>query len=162
MRLQTALEEVRRGFSAELDKVRAVAQLAEERFRASEERALLEIDRERTLVSKLQKELDLVRTAAVQTVERHRSETAALQTELGDFRQQTGILEGSLKAATAARDRLATELESLRTQLTESASQASGFRSEADHWRRQAEETRQAVADLFYEKSSYNFIEMND
>jgi multidrug efflux pump subunit AcrA (membrane-fusion protein) len=44
------LEEARRDFSGELDKLRAAADLAEERFRASETRALMEIDRERTSV----------------------------------------------------------------------------------------------------------------
>lgn len=148
LRLQTALEDSRREFSAELEKVRAGAQLAEERFRASEERALLEIDRERTLTAKLQKELDQVRAGASQTAERHRTEIAVLQAELGDFRQQTGIMEGNLQAATAGRNRLAAELDALRTQLTEAVIQASGSRVEAENWRHQAEEAQQMLVNL--------------
>lgn len=147
-RLQRAMEDARREFSVELDKVRDGAQLAEERFRAAEERALLEIDRERTLAGKLQKELDQTRTAAGQAAERHRSETAALQRDLGNLRQQTGVLEGSLQAAIADREKLSAELEALRAQVTEAVSHASGFRVEAENWRRQADDARLALAGL--------------
>jgi chromosome segregation ATPase len=148
LRLQAALDEARREFSAELEKQRAVAHLAEERFQAAEGRALLEIDRERTLAGKLQKELDQTRTGASQAAERHRSEMAAVQTELGDLRQQTGILEGNLQAAVAGRDRMSADLEALRIQLTEAVSRASAFRVEGDNWRHRAEEVQQTVVDL--------------
>ncbi|MFD2274298.1 hypothetical protein ACFS07_33460 [Undibacterium arcticum] len=85
---QQRLEDARRDFTAELDKLRAAAQLADERFRAAETRALLEIDRERSAGTKLQKELDTVRAAANQAAERHRSETAAIQDQLGGLRQK--------------------------------------------------------------------------
>ncbi len=75
-------------FSAELKQFQAAAQLARERFRASEERALLEIDRER----KLHQELDHVRRAAEEATQRHRAEAAQLQHELAKARQALGIV----------------------------------------------------------------------
>lgn len=92
--------------------------------------------------------LDQARAGASQAAERHRTETAALQAELGHLRQQTGILEGNLQAATAGRNRLAAELEALRTQLTEAVIQTSGSRVEAENWKHRAEEAQQMVVDL--------------
>ncbi len=104
------LQVARREFTAELDKLHAATQLAEERFQAADTRALLEIDRERTAVVKLQKEVDSVRASAHQTAERHRSEPTALQAQLGDRRQKAGMLEGVLQAVTASRDLVSNEI----------------------------------------------------
>ncbi|WP_211709040.1 DNA-binding protein, partial [Paraburkholderia aspalathi] len=52
------LVEAREGFARELAKQREAAERAEDRLRATEKRALLEIDRERNTATKLQKELD--------------------------------------------------------------------------------------------------------
>lgn len=147
-RLQSALDDARREFAGELEKHRASAQLAEERFRASEERALLEIDRERTQAAKLHKELEQIRTKASLTAERHQAETSSLHGKVGELRQRVGILEGKLQAARSESDGLTTDAESLRRQLTEAASQAAGHRSDADNWRRRAEEAQQAIAGL--------------
>jgi hypothetical protein len=103
-------EDARRDFAAELEKRHASIQLAEERHRAVEARALLEIDRERTAASKLQKELEACRVAEKKSVELLQSETAHLQRQLGDMRQKIGTLEGSLQAITLSRDALASEL----------------------------------------------------
>lgn len=43
---------MREGFSRDLDKLRETAERADERLRATEKRALLEIDRERGAVAK--------------------------------------------------------------------------------------------------------------
>ena len=56
--LQQALETARRDFTSELDKLRADGALAQERLKAAETRALLEIERERQAAARLQKELD--------------------------------------------------------------------------------------------------------
>lgn len=147
-RLQVAIEEARREFAAELDKHRAVAQLAQERFQAVEERALREIDRERTQAAKFQKELDQVRVGASQAAGRHQAETSALHVEVGQLRQRVGVLEGNLQAAQSERDRLSAYADSLRQQITEATSQAAGYRVDADNWRRRTEEAQRAITDL--------------
>lgn len=147
-RLQAALEEARREFTAELDKQRADSQLAEERFQAAEERALREIDRERTLAAKLQKELDQVRAAASQAAARHQTDTSALHAEVGQLRQRLGVLEGNLQSAQAERERFSADTEVLRQQVTEAASQAAGYRADAENWQRRAEDLQRAITDL--------------
>jgi len=145
---QQRLEDARRDFTAELDKLRAAAQLADERYRAAETRALLEIDRERSVAAKLQKELDAARVAASQTAERHRSEAAAIQDQLGDFRQKIGKLEGNLQAVTTSRDLMANELKAAQVQLADATAQAQMMRAEAENWHRQAEEYQRIIAEL--------------
>lgn len=143
--LQHALELARRDFSVELDKLQASVQLAEERFHASEQRALLEIDRERSQAAKRQKELSAVRAAADQSAERQKHEVAAFQTQMGDLRQKIGVLEGNLQALEANRGGLVAELEVIRQQLTNASAEAATARVEAENWRHQAEEAKQIV-----------------
>lgn len=147
-RLQAALEEARHDFGAELEKHRASAQLAEERFGAAEKRALLEIDHERTVAAKHQKDIELTRNQANQAAQRHETTMLALHAELGQVRQQAGLIEGKLHAAASECDRLTAEAQSLRLQLTEAVGQAAGFRSEADSWRQRAEEAQRVIVEL--------------
>lgn len=125
------LEEARRDFSVELDKLRAAADLAEERFRASETRALMEIDRERTSAAKLRSELESIRSSAEHSAERHRTEFAALQEQVGNYRQQVGQLEGSLKAANANWDLAVADLNAARGTLEERTARINVLEAEA-------------------------------
>jgi hypothetical protein len=160
------LQEARREFTLDLDKLRAASQLADERTVASETRALLEIDRERLIAAKLQKELDAVRASSAQALEqaaqRHRQDAAVLQQQIGDQRQHTGLLQGQLQAATASRDLAADELVATRSQgkaqLAEAVAQASLLRKELEHemknelknarehWQHQLEEAQRMLS----------------
>lgn len=144
-RQEAALDLARREFTSEMEKHRVTSQLAEERYRAAEERALLEIDRERTQAGRLQKELDLARTAASHVADRHRTDILALHTELGQLKQRLGGLEGNLQSALSERDRVCTDAEALRELVMEAKTQAATHRSEAENWRQRAEDARQAL-----------------
>lgn len=146
--LQQSLAEARTDFGAELEKVRASAQLAEERFRALETRSLLEIDRERTAGAKLQKDLDSARAAASAAAERARAEISALQEQLGNLRHNTGMQEGKLLAAVAAQDAMAADLKEIRIQLNEANAKLTLASAEAERWRTEAQDLRQTVASL--------------
>jgi hypothetical protein len=61
---ESALAQTRADFAAELDKLRASAELAETRLQATEKRALLEIERERSVALRLQRELESAATQA--------------------------------------------------------------------------------------------------
>lgn len=139
------LDDARRDFGLELQKVRSAANLAEERFRASEARALIEIDRERTGASKLHKEMDGLRAGVEQMAERHRAELAALQEQLGNYRQKTGELEGSLKAVSASRDFALEELNAVRNLLGEKNMHIARVTGEAVELRAQLEQVRQKL-----------------
>ncbi|WP_420473703.1 DNA-binding protein [Noviherbaspirillum sp. ST9] len=142
------LDDARRDFSLELEKLRSAASLAEERFRASETRALMEIDRERTAASKLLKEMEGLRSHAEQAGERHRTELAALQEQLGNYRQRAGELEGNLKAVSASRDLALEDLSAMRNLLGERNTYIARVNGEAAELRTQLEQARQKVDDL--------------
>jgi chromosome segregation ATPase len=108
--LQRALEAARTDFAAELEKQRAAGELAEERLRATETRALLEIDRERGAASRAQKALDDLMRKSEQRDERYRKQEAALQAQVSDLRHQVGILEGNLSAGRAESKALSAQL----------------------------------------------------
>src|SRR6202051_4149591 len=80
-------------------------QLPWERLKAAETRALLEIERERQVAARLQKELDAATRKAEQGSTRHREEVQKLQSQVGDLRQQLGVLEGKLDALRTANTR---------------------------------------------------------
>jgi hypothetical protein len=149
---QQQLQDARREFTADLDKLRAANQLADERSLAVETRALLEIDRERTIAARLQKELDAVRAASIQAALqadlRHRQDVDALQTQLGDQKQQGGVLQGHLQAAITGRDAIAQELKTAQAQAGAAAAQASSMRSASENWQQRCEEAQRLLAQL--------------
>ncbi|WP_144138127.1 DNA-binding protein [Paraburkholderia sp. BCC1884] len=112
-----ALMQARVDFSGELDKLRSSAELAEERLRATEKRALLEIERERGMSARAQKELDAAARRAEHSETRHREETQALQAQLGDARHRAGVVEGNLEAFRSSNTAYVKELDALRLQL---------------------------------------------
>jgi hypothetical protein len=114
--LQRALETARHDFASKLNKLRPDGALAQERLKAAETRALLEIDRERQAATRLQKELDAATRKAEQGASRHRDDVQNLQGH-GDLRQQVGVLEGALDA-----------LRTANAQLLNDAAQARGQR----------------------------------
>ncbi|WP_321816880.1 MULTISPECIES: DNA-binding protein [unclassified Paraburkholderia] len=116
-----ALVQARADFAAELDKLRAGAELAETRLQASEKRALLEIERERATSTRLQRDLDAATKRATQAEESARAEAQALQAQLGDLRHQAGMLEGRLEAQRIAHAAQTQEVEALRTRASAAA-----------------------------------------
>ncbi|MBB5502054.1 hypothetical protein [Paraburkholderia sp. MM5384-R2] len=112
------MAQARADFARELDKLREDAQRSEERLRAAEKRALLEIERERALATRLQKDLDAAVQRAEQHDERHRTESETLRGQLGDARHQAGLMQGRLDALEATNAAYVDELETLRQKLS--------------------------------------------
>lgn len=133
-----AMAEARRDFSSELEKLRNALTVTEERHDAAESRALIEIDRERTKATKLQKELDLLRTSAVEMAGRHREELRTLQDEIGNHKRSLGNFEGELRGANAARDQLVIELAHVRASVLELSSKVAAAVKESETWQQQA------------------------
>jgi chromosome segregation ATPase len=112
-----ALVQARADFSGELEKLRASADLAQERLQAAEKRALLEIERERSASARLHKDLDAAARRAEQGETRHREEIQVLQAQLGDARHRAGVVEGNLEALRSSNATYGRELDALRLQL---------------------------------------------
>ncbi|SDE33456.1 DNA-binding protein [Paraburkholderia lycopersici] len=106
-----ALAQARTDFAAELDKLRASAELAQTRLQAAEKRALLEIERERTANARLQRDAEAAAQRASRSEESARAEIQALQTQLGDLRHKAGMLEGQLDTLRTTHEAQARERE---------------------------------------------------
>jgi len=92
--LEAALAEARRDYSAELEKSRLELRRTEERLAANEKRALMEIDHERQITAKIQRELQQLRENWLTNEERQRNDLAASKSELVEARQKLGVAEG--------------------------------------------------------------------
>lgn len=128
--LEIALTEARQDFASELEKLREALKRSEERFEATEKRALLEIDRERTATTKVQKELAQFRESYEATNQSHREEVATLQSKLGEARQRVGVLEGAIQEIRIASDRQALELQATRVSCSGTETENALLRNE--------------------------------
>src|SRR3546814_17424685 len=84
---------------------------------------LLDMDRERTASTRLQKELDALTAASLCTADEHRRELNLLKQALGDSRQNKGQLEGALQAVTDSLDRTTLEAKQMHAHLSECKAQ---------------------------------------
>lgn len=112
--LEVALADARKDYSAELDKSRQELRRTEERLDANEKRALLEIDHERQMTVKIQRELLQLRERYLECEELQRFELASSMSELAETRQQLGIAEGKLAELRDTNNLKIEELSALR------------------------------------------------
>jgi chromosome segregation ATPase len=127
---QARLDDARRDFASEMEKLRIAAQKSEERLGAAETRALLEIDRERTAAIRLQKLLETARAEGKTDADRHRAECNVLQTQVAELRHANGVLEGTINTISESRNAAARELETSRIQLSDTSAEIAALRAE--------------------------------
>ncbi|HTD06226.1 DNA-binding protein [Undibacterium sp.] len=145
---QARLTDAAQEFTHELEKQRQASQLADERFRAAENRALLEVDRERMQSAKSQKELAQSRLSALEASDQHQSEMRELQSQIGECRQQLGSLQGSLRVVTESRDFALQELSAERSKLHEAQLLLAATNAESESRLRQIREAQRSIEDL--------------
>ncbi|MDP1978025.1 DNA-binding protein [Undibacterium sp.] len=134
---QSQLKERSLEFTLELEKQRQVSQMTEERFNASEKRALMEIDRERQQSGKLQKELDQARSLMAELIKNHQKELLIKHDDIGSLRQEIGSLQGNLSALNESRDLMLKELSSERGRLEILQSHLSSIKTEREEVQKQ-------------------------
>jgi chromosome segregation ATPase len=146
------LEDARRAFSVDLEKMREATKMTEARYQAAEKRALLDIDRERTHAAKLQKELTMIRASLDETSQRHGTEVAALQHQIGELRQNAGVLEGKLQSLTTSSLKLErdyneslNQLVGLRDKLLKSENESQEWKNHAHEYLRRLNELQRAA-----------------
>ena len=113
--LNRALADARREFASELEKQREALDRAEERFQGSEKRALLEIDRERTVANRLQREVEQLRQAGAEADNRRQVALDDYQMKLTDVLQKLGQAEGMALAQKEINRDTRAQLESAQT-----------------------------------------------
>lgn len=142
------LDNARREFADELEKIRESAAMAEARYQAAEKRALLDIDRERTNASRLQKELVAARALLDKKSEDHRDEVAALNHQIGGLRQNGGMLDGMLQSQTEKNLKLEQENTVKQVELIDLREKLIKSEAESKEWKKQAHEYLVRLNDL--------------
>ena len=94
--LERSIEAARQGFRSDLDKMNVSLTKAEDRYRALEARALLEMDGERQRSIKLEKELGKLGVALREQQKLHLKEMATSQKNNSNLREKIGTLMGQL------------------------------------------------------------------
>lgn len=126
------LDDARRELSLEIQKMRESSKLAEERLAANEKRALLEIDRERTLSARAQKALELAQSELKIASDFHRGESAEQQKQIVTLVQKNGSLEGAIMAANEKQINSNLEISDLRVRLAAAQDESSILRKELE------------------------------
>lgn len=129
--MEAALAEARREFTGELDKLRLALQRTEERSDAADKRALLEIDRERTIAAKLQKDLGELR-----------KDQARWQSDASEARVHCRLVDQELQEARASNQRQAEQIAQLKHELGASHSRATMLEQEIQRLRATRNEVR--------------------
>jgi chromosome segregation ATPase len=123
-------DKTRQEYLAQQRKFEDATELAEQRFRALETRALMEVDRERTTANKLQKTLELERHGSSITTDRHRTELNAAQQASAELRLTLGLLQGQAHTLTSERDQANKQVLTVQRELQASAAALAGARTE--------------------------------
>ena len=121
--IEISLDGLHRQFAAELEKQRDALKRSEERLEGAEKRALLEIDRERQLHSRVLQEMQQLRQAHQEALGRHDVEMAGHQKATAELRQRLGVADGLLQAQKENQAAIAAQLDASREQLVSKSNQ---------------------------------------
>ena len=97
-----------------MEQQRTASAAAEERHAADLKRVLLDIDRERVQLSKVQKELEQSRRTLSDQMEHHRIQITERQTQVEALRHRNGELEGMVVELRTQRDQMGKDIDILR------------------------------------------------
>lgn len=144
--LEAALAEARKDYSAELDKSRQELRRSEERLAANEKRALLEIDHERQMTLKAQRELLQLRNTSLENEGQLRIELAASKAELADARQKLGVAEGKEDELRASNERQHEALAALHLTLAKQETQLALLQREVELAQSASKQLQESIA----------------
>lgn len=134
--LKQKIDALRIEFALEVEKLREALEITEKRFQANEKRILLDLDRERMAVVRLNKELDTSISSALRSGEKHKDEILALHQALGDCRHQNGYFTEALQSKAASLEHAEFEINRLRIDLKKSSEDVALVRKESDRLRK--------------------------
>jgi len=144
--LEAALAEARKDYSAELEKSRLELRRTEERLAANEKRALMEIDHERQMTAKIQRELQQLRENWLANEERQRNELAASKSELAEARQKLGVAEGKQDELRSVNEQQLEELFALRQSQARYDTQLALLQREVEVTQAAAKQFQESIA----------------
>lgn len=144
--LEVALADARKDYSAELEKYRQELRRTEERLEASEKRALLEIDHERQMTVKAQRELLQLRNSSLENEGQLRNEVASSKAELANVRQMLGVAEGKQDELRAGNEKHLEELAAVGLTLGQQETQLALLQREVELAQAAAKQLQESIA----------------
>lgn len=144
--LEVALADARKDYSSELEKYRQELRRTEERLEASEKRALLEIDHERQMTVKAQRELLQLRNSSLENEEQLRNELASSKAEMANVKQMLGVAEGKQDELRAGNEKHLEELAALRLTLAQQETQLALLQREVELAQSTAKQLKENIA----------------
>jgi chromosome segregation ATPase len=147
-RLQREATVIAKAHADELDRVTSRVAQAELRYVELEKRALVELDRERTAASKVQKQLELERRAALTKIEEANARSQVTQAQVNQQSQELAAYKAKLDLLTTERDRsigMAAEASEARFDL---ANLLAAERARIEELREQLREANQRTSSL--------------
>lgn len=95
--LELELTKKQANFLAQVDKLHDSLKISDQRYRALESKALLDVDRERQRAAKLEKEISRLNQALTKTRLTNNNELSKQQVIINSLRENIGMLKGQLK-----------------------------------------------------------------
>lgn len=138
-RLQGLIDSMSAAHAAEIDKITGRVLQAEQRYTDLEKRTLVDLDRERTTASKLQKQLDAEREASVSRLEELQGQVQGAQFQLARQSQELGGYMAKAELLADERDRAARQATESALQSAELDSQLAAERARVAELRGQLE-----------------------
>jgi chromosome segregation ATPase len=130
---------------AEREKLAERTRLAEQRFADMEKRALLDMDRERTVSAKLRKTLEGERALHAKSLDRVHAEQAAAQEAIGQLHGQIHAAQTIVTALTQERERERAEAQAMRIQLDTAIRTAALESARGEQLNKEIERSRERV-----------------
>jgi chromosome segregation ATPase len=147
-RLQEVVFATSRDHAADTDKVTARVAQAEYRYAELEQRTLVELDRERTLVAKLKRSLESERQLATSKYEKLQSNAQASQVQLTGQEQAQPAQRAEISTLTGACDAPIAQVAGSREATVNLASQLAAQQARVEEFRQQVRRFSEQTASL--------------
>jgi hypothetical protein len=151
---QQEFEVNRQGLIATIEQLKTSIETAETQHRHETTALSAELNLARTRADQLQKDIEALQAAAASASEQHRIDTAKLQEENGNLRQQIGVVEGKLQGAIAEREALFMEAKELRNHQNTLNMEVGMARAEAEIWKDKARNLKDMLAETSQPKEA--------
>lgn len=120
----------------------------EDRLAADERRGLLEIDHERQMTVKAQRELLQLRNSSLKNEEQLRIELASSKAELANARQKLGVAEGKQDELRAGNEKQLDELATLRLALGKQETQLALLKREVEFAQAASKQLKESMSSM--------------
>jgi ribosomal protein L29 len=97
--LETSLKNMKQDYTEEINKLHATLKLANDRYKKIESKSLMDLDRERQQVYKLESEIAELKRALLKEHAATKSQTVKNQKLVNELRQNISMIKGQLKEA---------------------------------------------------------------